>query len=156
MTVKLMRWDLLDKFEVLKKGEPARAVKFFSGKEDFFRDHFPGRPLVPESLMIEMTAQAGGVLFGLGIGFKKEVILAKIEQARFERTVAPPCRLVVEAALAEEREEGAWVEGKVFLNKDLIGQTRFLLVTMDAVDDGKKNVVFNDDFMKHFGLLRLP
>ena len=52
---------------------------------------------MPEPLFIEMIAQAGGVLFGLGVDFKKEVILAKIEGARFEKTVVPPCRLVIEA-----------------------------------------------------------
>ena len=76
-----MRWDLIEKFEILKKGSYARAFKNFSGKEDFFAEHYPGAPIVPESLFIEMVAQTGGVLFGFGLDFKKEVILAKILDA---------------------------------------------------------------------------
>ena len=108
-----MRWDLIDRFEVLKKGSYSRAVKSFEGSEDFFAEHDPGRPRVPEPFYLEMIAQAGGVLFGLGIDFKKEVILAKIEHARFLKVVAPPCAFVVEARIEDQREEGAWISGSV-------------------------------------------
>ncbi len=85
-----MRWDLIEKFEVLKKGEVALAVKSFSGHEDFFAENFLGNPLVPEPLFVEMIAQAGGVLFGLTLDFQKEVILAKISEANFFGAVAAP------------------------------------------------------------------
>ena len=108
-----MRWDLIEKFEVLRKGEFAKALRRFSGQEDFFAENFPGKPLVPEPLMIEMVAQTGGVLFGFGFDFKKEVILAKIAKAEFFDSVAPPCLLTVEARIDDEREEGAWISGEV-------------------------------------------
>src|SRR6185295_8092778 len=103
-----MRWDLIDKFEILKKGQYVRAFKHFSGREDFFAENFPGNPSVPEPLFIEMIAQTSGVLFGFGFDFKKEVILAKILTAEFFSAVKPPCRLEVEARINDEREEGAW------------------------------------------------
>ena len=94
-----MRWDLVDTFEVLKKGRHSKAWKAFDGTEDFFQDHFPGNPVVPGTLMIEMIAQAGGVLYGLGLDFKKEIILAKIASASFPKEVSPPCRFLIEASL---------------------------------------------------------
>lgn len=146
-----MRWDLLDKFHVLKKGQTAKAVKTFSGKEDFFAEHFPGRPLVPEPLFIEMIAQAGGVLLGLGIDFKKEVILAKIAKANFLKAVAPPCSLEVEAKIDEAREEGAWISGTVRHHNTLIAEATLLLVTMDSLVEGLNGkIVFNDSFLKHY------
>ena len=144
-----MRWDLIDRFEVLKKGEYSRALKTFDGREDFFADHDPGRPRVPEPLYLEMIAQAGGVLFGLGIDFKKEVILAKIEGARFGKPVAPPCELFVEARIETEREEGAWIEGAVRLGSKCAAEARILLVAMDGLD-GKKKIVFNDEMISHY------
>ena len=148
-----MRWDLIDRFEVLKKGVFARAQKSFDGGEDFFAEHDPGRPRVPEPLFLEMIAQAGGVLFGLGIDFKKEVILAKIEGARFERSVAPPCDLEVEARLEEEREEGAWVSGSVRQNGRDVASARILLVTMESLSEsGNGTIVFNDRFLKHYDI----
>ena len=146
-----MRWDLIDRFEVLKKGEYSRAIKSFDGREDFFAEHDPGRPRVPEPLYLEMIAQAGGVLFGLGIDFKKEVILAKIEGARFERTVAPPCEFIVEARIESQREEGAWIAGTVKQGSQQIALARILLATMGSLAGSEEGmIVFNDNFLKHY------
>lgn len=146
-----MRWNLIDGFQVLKKGEYARAHKSFEGTEDFFAGHFPGEPLVPETLLIEMVAQTGGTLLGLGLDFGKEVILAKIASAKFGRAAAPPCRLEIEAVIEEEREEGAWIAGTVRSQGEVAGEVRLLLVTMDAIDGAEgKRVVFTEDFLKHY------
>jgi 3-hydroxymyristoyl/3-hydroxydecanoyl-(acyl carrier protein) dehydratase len=150
-----MRWDLISEFEFLKKGARAKAFKDFDGKEDFFAENFPGRPLVPEPLFMEMIAQAGGVLVGLGVDFRKEVILAKISEARFFAPVAPPCRLEIEAWIEEEREEGGLVTGVVrFKGKD-VATAKLFLVTIDSLnpDGNGKKVVFNDGFLKHY---RIP
>lgn len=147
-----MRWDLIEKFETLKKGEVARAFRNFSGREDFFAEHFPGRPLVPETLLIEMVAQTGGVLFGFGLDFKKEVILAKILSAEFFDAVKPPCLLVAEARIDDEREEGARVTGEVSLGAKIIARASILLVTVDSLEKDKTKIVFNDDFIEHFDI----
>jgi 3-hydroxyacyl-[acyl-carrier-protein] dehydratase len=146
-----MRWDLIDRFEILKKGQYSLATKSFDGREDFFSEHDPGFPRVPEPLYLEMIAQAGGVLFGLGIDFKKEVILAKIEGARFGKPVAPPCELRVEARIEEQREEGAWISGTVLRGSEIAASARILLVTMESLTGPEGRViVFNDNFLKHY------
>ena len=151
-----MRWDLIEHFEVLKKGHYSRARKSFTGEEDFFKDHFPGRPLVPETLLVEMIAQAGGVLFGVGINFEKEVILAKISEARFLREVPPPCQLLVEATIEKEREEGAWISGTVNLGGDLVAEAKILLITIETLgEDRRKQIVFNENFLKHYDILNV-
>ena len=151
-----MRWDLVDRFEVLKKGRYSGAWKTFDGSEDFFSDHFPGKPTVPSTLLIEMIAQAGGVLYGLGMDFKKEVILAKIASAVFPKEVFPPCRLWIEASLDKEREEGAWVSGTVKLEGELVASAEILLVTMDVLKEGRQeSVVFNDGFLKHYDVFNV-
>ena len=146
-----MRWDLIEKFEVLKKGENSIAVKSFSGREDFFKEHFPGRPLIPDPLFIEMIAQVGGVLYGFGMDFQKEVILAKVSEARFLRPVSPPCRFWIEARIEEEREEGAWISGTVKIEDQLAAEARILLVTVESFEtDRKTQVVFSETFLEHF------
>ncbi len=148
-----MRWDLVDRFEVLQKGKLARARKSYTGREDFFAEHEPGHPRVPEPLFIEMIAQAGGVLFGLGLDFKKEVILAKIEDASFMRQVAPPCLLAIEARVEDEREEGAWISGDVKLGEDVVATAKIMLVTMDSLtDDPRRMAVFNEEFISHYDI----
>ncbi|OIO37069.1 MAG: hypothetical protein AUJ72_05305 [Candidatus Omnitrophica bacterium CG1_02_46_14] len=150
-----MRWDLIEKFEVLKKGEVASAVKSFTGFEDFFSENFPGNPLVPEPLFIEMIAQAGGVLFGLGLDFKKEVILAKILEANFFQSVKPPCQFLIEARVDDEREEGAWISGTVKLGEKIVAEASILLVTIDSLEGNKTQVVFNENFLKHYDIYHI-
>jgi 3-hydroxyacyl-[acyl-carrier-protein] dehydratase len=149
-----MRWDLLDKFEELKKGASARALKAFRGDEDFFAEHHPGRPAVPATLLIEMIAQCGGVLYGLGMDFKKEVILAKIGSARFHAEVAPPCRLTIETAIEDESEAGVRIAGRVSSGGRLAAEAEILLVAVESLGGGKK-IVFNDGFLKHFDVFNV-
>ena len=147
-----MRWELITRFEVLKKGEYSRAVKSYAGTEDFFKEHLPGKPLVPQVFFVEMVAQAGGVLFGLGIDFKKEVILAKVEETSFYADVAPPCELVIEARMEDGSEDGAWVRGTVAHMGKKVMETRILLAAVESVVEGRANIVFNDHFMKSYDI----
>ena len=157
-----MRWDLVTRFEVIKKGTPAnqqaghsRAVKIYTGSEDFFKEHFPGKPRVPQPFLLEMMAQAGGVLFGLELDFKKEVILAKIEDAKFFGEVAPPCELLIETRIEEVREDGAWIRGAVTHNGQTAAQAKILLAAVDSLIQGKSNIVFNEAFMKKYHVLEI-
>ena len=150
-----MRWDLITRFEVLKRGVSSRAVKSYSGREDFFSEHFPGKPQVPQPFFVEMIAQAGGALFGLGLDFRREVVLAKIEDAEFYREVAPPCDLLIDARIEDEREDGAWISGVVTQNGEKVAQAKILLAAVEGLVDGKKNIVFNEHFMKKYNILAI-
>ena len=103
-----------------------------------------------------MIAQTGGVLLGVGIRFEKEVILAKIREAKFPRQVRPPCQFLVEATIEEEREEGAWIAGTVKLDGQVVAEAKILLITIEALDQGRKRqVVFNENFLKHYRILEI-
>ena len=151
-----MRWDLIDQFQILKKGDFSQAVKTYSGEEDFFREHFPGRPLVPDVLFVEMVAQTGGVLFGLELNFGKEIILAKIIRAQFHIAVPPPCAFTIHARMEEASEDGAFIFGVVKQGDKIVAEAHILLaaVTGLVTENGKK-IVFNDHFLKHYDILNL-
>ncbi len=151
-----MRWEMIDKFLVIKKNSHAEARKAYTGQEDFFKENFPGQPTLPEPFFVEMIAQTGGVLFGLGLDFKKEIILAKIVKARFYRPVAPPCDLFIEALIQEEREEGALVSGKVTRGGQPVASAEILLVAVETLGSSLHGkIVFNDHFMKHYDIPRI-
>jgi len=77
------------------------GVKSVTVNEPFFTGHFPGNPVMPGVLMIEAMAQAAGMLAHLAAeteGGKGSVYyLAKVENARFNKTVVPGDQLVLEA-----------------------------------------------------------
>ncbi|MGD2129735.1 MAG: 3-hydroxyacyl-ACP dehydratase FabZ [Lysobacterales bacterium] len=77
------------------------GIKSVTVNEPFFTGHFPGNPVMPGVLMIEAMAQAAGMLAHLAAeteGGKGAVYyLAKVENARFNRTVVPGDQLILEA-----------------------------------------------------------
>lgn len=108
---------------------------------------------MPEPLFIEMIAQAGGALFGLGLDFKKEVILAKIARANFKKQVSPPCEFVVKTQIREEREEGALIHGRVTQGGTEVASAEIILMTVESGHlASSKSIVFNDQFMKHYDI----
>ncbi|MEI8344702.1 MAG: beta-hydroxyacyl-ACP dehydratase [Candidatus Omnitrophota bacterium] len=150
-----MRWKLLDRFDVLKKHSHARAGVRLTGREDFFEDHFPGKSVVPQTLMLEMIAQTGGVLYGLDIDFEREVILVKIDGADFITQIEPPCELVVEAKIVEESESGARISGTVSCGARQAASAEILLAAVDSLGDGARKVVFSKRFMETYDVLNV-
>ena len=59
-----MRWIWIDRFVEFVDGSHAKAIKNVSLSEDHLHDHFPGFPVMPQSLMLEGMAQTGGILLG--------------------------------------------------------------------------------------------
>jgi 3-hydroxyacyl-[acyl-carrier-protein] dehydratase len=61
-------------------GRTVRAWVHLSGKEDFFRGHFPGRPIMPGVLLVEAMAQASAVLAYIPKihGPKIDMLLARV------------------------------------------------------------------------------
>ncbi|MCH2161561.1 MAG: hypothetical protein MK085_06765 [Phycisphaerales bacterium] len=61
------------------------------GDEDFFRGHFPGRPLVPGVLITEAAAQLAGVVTRRRTTVPTAVLV--ISESRFRKTIEPPARI---------------------------------------------------------------
>jgi len=93
---------LVDRVEAYELGDVKRirAVKNVTVNEPFFPGHFPGHPVMPGVLIIEALAQAAGCLSGLGLraeGLQGNLYyLVKVDKAKFNKTVGPGDRLVLE------------------------------------------------------------
>jgi 3-hydroxyacyl-[acyl-carrier-protein] dehydratase len=110
-----MRFILIDKIDRLEPGRSATGHKTIAPDEDYFRDHFPGYPLVPGVLVLESLAQLGGRLVEASVrqtsGRRVLPMLAKFERAKLMRQVRPGDRLDLSVELVAIGDDAARVTG---------------------------------------------
>ncbi len=110
-----MRFVLIDRIDRLEPGRSAEGHKVIAPDEEYFRDHFPGYPVVPGVLVLESLAQLGGRLVEASIdqatGRRVLPMLGKVEQAKFLRPVRPGDRLDLTVDLLALGDDAARVRG---------------------------------------------
>lgn len=150
-----MRWIWIDKFLEFNSGQSAVALKNVSLAEEHLHDHFPGFPVMPETLMIEGMAQTAGILVGEAKSFQEKVILAKIKKAVFFDYVRPGDCLHLSAKIESLSDEAASTTGKITRNDSVVGEVDLMFSHIDRNLAGKRfpeeNFVFTKTFMSLLG-----
>jgi len=92
------------------------ARKHVDPESDFFRGHYPGKPIMPGVLVCEACFQAGALLIAHRIGGYDPAagvpVLTRITDARFKRIVRPGDTLELEATIDEELPGAYYLTGK--------------------------------------------
>jgi 3-hydroxyacyl-[acyl-carrier-protein] dehydratase len=113
---------MIDRVVDVVAGERAIGIKNVTINEDFFKGHFPTRPVMPGVLIIEAMAQTAAVLVVHTLGPMaqgKLVYFMSVDSARFRRPVVPGDTLKVHVASLRHRgtvwkfEAQAKVDGKL-------------------------------------------
>ncbi len=88
--------------------------------------HFPGDPILPGVVQVEMMAQAASFLAihcKADENSKIEVALLGIDSARFRKPVIPPMDLEVHAKLTKVRGPIQMYDCEIYANGELMSQT---------------------------------
>lgn len=154
-----MRWLWIDRFVEFQPRQSAKAVKNLSMAEDHFRDHFPGYPVMPASLMLEGLAQTGGILLGQANNFQEKVVLAKIPNAKIHREATAGEVLTYAVELLDFRPEGGTISGRVHVGDEVIIEAEIMFAHLDKSRAGQifgdENFVFSGELKKLVGLNKL-
>jgi 3-hydroxyacyl-[acyl-carrier-protein] dehydratase len=153
-----MRWIWIDKFIEFESGKQAVALKNVTLAEEHLHDHFPGFPVMPESLCIEAMAQTAGILVGEAKKFQEKVILAKIKKAVFFDYIKPGDTIRLEAKIESIVPEAAGTSGRITRSDKLIAEIDLMFSHIDQNLAGKEfpqeNFVFGSDTSVFQSLLR--
>ena len=107
------------------------AQKNVTMNEDYFKGHFPGKPIMPGVLQIEAMAQAGGVLCLNNFPDPENYLtfFAKIDNAKFKQPVVPGDTLIFKLELLSPVRRGiihmkgqAFVDGKLTSEAELLAK----------------------------------
>lgn len=127
-----MRWTWIDRFVSFESRKSATAVKNLSLAEDHFADHFPGFPVMPAPLVLEGLAQTGGILVGEANKYEKNVVLAKMNNARFHRDALAGEQLTYTTTLLDINDTGARVAATVHSGGELIAEAEIMFAHVTA------------------------
>lgn len=98
------------------------GLKYVSTDEPYFKGHFPGRPVMPGVLQIEAMAQVGGVLVLNSFPDPENYLtfFARIENAKFKRTVVPGDVLIFKLELLSPIRRGiSHMIARAYVNDEL-------------------------------------
>jgi 3-hydroxyacyl-[acyl-carrier-protein] dehydratase len=111
---------LIDRVLYLEKHTRISATKNVALSEDFFTDHFPGRPIMPGALQIEALAQAGTVLLEASTGLTRKALLIMVGAAKFRSFVKPGDQLTVNCAVLSSDGDIARLSGEILVGNKVV------------------------------------
>jgi 3-hydroxyacyl-[acyl-carrier-protein] dehydratase len=103
---------MVDKLIECDPGVSAVGTKSFPRSDVLFMDHFPGMPIVPGVLQIEMIAQLGGKCITMALPSKLPV-LGSVKSSRFYRPVLPGDLCVIKASVLKIAGQFAQIDGSI-------------------------------------------
>jgi len=125
---------MIDEVVDVVANERATGIKNLSIDENYFKGHFPTRPVMPGVLIIEAMAQTAAVLVVHTLGPKSEgklVYFMSVDNARFRRPVFPGDRLDVHVVKQRHRGNVWKFEGRAKVGTNLMAEAVFAAMILD-------------------------
>ena len=112
---------LIDKIEITEPGKSLIALKNVTINEPFFQGHFPGQPIMPGVLSLEVLCQAGSFLMLNQVEdpLEKNMFFTTVEKAKFKRPIVPGDQLKIEVELVKKKLNLCKFHGKCSIDDKL-------------------------------------
>ena len=96
------------------------GIKKITGREEFFKGHFPNRPIMPGVLIIEALAQLGGVLMlNKEENLNRPAYFFGLDNVRFKKAVIPGDTLRLEVNIVKLKLRIAQLHGTAKVDSEV-------------------------------------
>ena len=126
---------LIDRIEIIEQGESLIALKNLTINEPFFQGHFPGQPVMPGVLSLEIMAQAGSFLMLSQVvdPLSTNMFFSTVEKAKFRKPVIPGDQLVVHMTLIKKKLNLCKFQGVCKVDNKVVSEALFSANLVDRV-----------------------
>ena len=149
-----MRFLFVDQILEAEPGNRLLASKTIGNMDEYLASHYPRRPLVPPTLVIECLAQAGGWLNLISRDFGVKTVLGLIEGVRVHRDVRPGEVLSLEVWLEYAHQDGATVRAEARVGRESVMTVERLMFVHQWTTDAEFSRLQRERFANLTGLLR--
>ncbi len=124
----LSHFEMIDAIEALDtEAATIRASALVPEISPVFDGHFPGFPLLPGVLLVEVMAQTGGYLLLFLNKLARMPFLASVRHANFRSMVLPGSALVVEAKREHDGSGYAVIDAEVYSEDHRVADATLML-----------------------------
>ena len=124
---------LIDKIKIIEQGKSLVALKNMTINEHFFQGHFPGQPVMPGVLSLEIMAQAGSFLMLSQIEdpLSMNMFFSTVETAKFRKPIIPGDQLKVQMELVKRKLNLCKFYGRCYVDDILVAEAKFAANLVD-------------------------
>lgn len=95
-------------------------------EHEIFKGHFPGNPILPGVVQVEMMAQASSFIMDLVFdqleNYKMDVALVSVDSAKFRKPIVPEMDLVIKTTCAKVRGPMISSDCEIYFEDTLMSQ----------------------------------
>jgi len=114
----------------------ASGAAFVPDDHPLFADHFPGKSLLPGSLILELAAQVAGPLAEefakTKLGDERWAILGMVRDARFLQPVFLPASLEITAVVSRSQSSNVSTTVTVAVNGERVMQAELVMMMLES------------------------
>lgn len=116
---------------ISQNGKDIETEYHVRGDEDFFKGHFPERPILPGVIIQEALFQSGALLMsyireGLSSEEKNKIgVVTRVNQAKFRQLVEPGQVLLMRVSLEDEMAGAFIFKGRTYVNDKVVAAVDF-------------------------------
>ena len=129
-------FELIRSISIDAENGRASGAAVIPADHPLFADHFPGKALLPGSLILELAAQVAGPLAEefakTQMGLERWAILGMVRDARFLQPVFLPASLEITATISRSQSSNVSTSVTVNLDGERVMQAELVMMMLES------------------------